>query len=237
MKRTIALLLLSQACAWAEPTTDRMLQIARQEWEFFGKQTIGKDGKVSHPGHKETDEGYWQRVGLYWRNGVFQNFTGKDTDEAWSAAFMSYVMREAGLGGRFTYSDWHAHYINQAIDGRAEQDPNCAFYGYRLNERAPQVGDLVCYRRAEGISFDNRPETYPSHTDLVVAVRPGEIDVIGGNVQDSVTMKTLATDAKGYLADTNQHWFAVLGNRLVDPRLVHHPSCIWASTFRPLSGR
>ena len=91
MKCAFALLLLLQACAWAEPTTDRMVQIARQEWEFFGKQTIGKDGKISHPGHKEADEGYWQRVGVYWRNGVFENFTGKDTDEAWSAAFMSTI--------------------------------------------------------------------------------------------------------------------------------------------------
>ena len=231
MKRLIASFLLLQACAWAEPTTDRMLQIARQEWEFFGKQTIGKEGKIANPGHKESEDGYSQRVGVYWRNGVFANFTGKDTDEAWSAAFISYVMREAGLGQRFNYSDWHAHYINQAIDGRKNHDPVCAFYGYRLSERAPRVGDLVCYRRAPGITFDERPETYPSHTDLVVAVRPGEIDVIGGNVQDSVTMKTLATDAQGLLIDSNQQWFAVLGNRLVDPHLAKTTSLTAARTW------
>ena len=219
MKRCwIVLLFLQATLVWAEPHTDRMLQLARQEWEFFGSQTIGKDGKVSHAGHTEAEEGYWQRVGVYWRNGVFLPWTGKDTDEAWSAAFISYVMREAGLGNTFQYSDWHAHYINQAIDGRAADDKDLAFWGYRLSERAPQVGDLVCYRRQDDVNFTCRPETYKSHCDLVVAVRPGEIDVIGGNVQDSVTLKTLATNSQGKLIDKNQQWFAVLANRLVNPR-------------------
>jgi hypothetical protein len=219
MKRCwIILLLLHATLVGAEPHTDRMLQLARQEWEFFGRQSIGKEGKISHPGHRESEEGYWQRVGQYWRNGVYLPWTGKDTDEAWSAAFISYVMREAGLGNRFHYSDWHAHYINQAIDGRAAGDEDLAFWGYRLGERAPQIGDLVCYRRQDDVDFDHRPETFKSHCDLVVAVRPGEIDVIGGNVQDSVTLKTLATDRDGKLIDKNQHWFAVLANRLVNPR-------------------
>lgn len=212
--RTFVPLLLCTALAGAEPHTDRMLELARQEWEFFGKQTIGKDGKISHPGRKETDEPQWRRVGVYWRDGVYLPWTGKDTQEAWSAAFISWVMREAGLGPRFVYSDWHAHYINRAIEARRQRDPYYSFWGYRLEERAPQVGDLVCYARADGIDFDHRPETYPSHADLVVAVRPGEIDVIGGNVQDSVTLKTLATDGQGKLVDTHQKWFCVLENRL-----------------------
>ncbi|MBT9588955.1 DUF2272 domain-containing protein [bacterium] len=219
MKRCwIVLLFLQATLVWAEPHTDRMLQLARQEWEFFGSQTIGKDGKVSHAGHTEAEEGYWQRVGVYWRNGLFLPWTGKNTDEAWSAAFISYLMREAGLGNTFQYSDWHAHYINQAIDGRAADDKELSFWGYRLSERAPQVGDLVCYRRQDDVNFTRRPETYKSHCDLVVAVRPGEIDVIGGNVQDSVTLKTLATNSHGKLIDKNQQWFAVLANRLVNPR-------------------
>lgn len=222
-RRSLLLLWALSTLVGAEPRTDRMLEIARREWEFFGRQTIGKDGKVSHPGHKEADEGYWQRVGVYWRNGCYLPWTGKDTDEAWSAAFISYVMREAGLAELFYFSEWHAHYINQAIDGRAYRDNNLAFWGYRLSERAPQVGDMVGYRRQEGVSFEDRPEVYKSHCDLVVAVRPGEIDVIGGNVQDSVTLKTLQTDAEGKLIDPNQQWFVVMGNLLVNPQLTSQP--------------
>ena len=210
--RSCLLILLLSTMAHADPVTDRMLSIAQREWKFFGSQTIGKDGKLSHFGHREADEGYWQRVGDYWR-AVDRDLTGKDTDEAWSAAFISYVMKEAGAGSRFFYSEWHAHYIREAIRARQTGDASYGFWGYRLSERAPMVGDLVGYSRQDGVDFENQPEVYKSHTDLVVAVRPGEIDVIGGNVEDSVTRKTLATDAKGKLIDKHHNWFVVLANR------------------------
>ena len=213
MRQFLVLALLVQS-GWAEPHTDKMVQLARQEWEYFGKQTIGADGKISHTGHREAEDGYSDRVGVYWRDGVYLALTGKDTDEPWSAAFMSWVMRESGLGNRFRYSEWHAHYINEAIEARRQGDDSRAFWGYRLDEVSPRVGDLVCYSRQDGISFDRRPDTFASHTDLVVAVRPGQVDVIGGNVQDSVTLKTLSTDPQGRLVDKNQRWFAIMRNRL-----------------------
>ena len=55
---------------------------------------------------------------------------------------------------------------------------------------------------------------YKSHGDIVVYVRPGEIGVIGGNVSDSVTLKTLKLDSAGYLVDKHDHWFVILENRL-----------------------
>lgn len=55
---------------------------------------------------------------------------------------------------------------------------------------------------------------YPSHSDVVVAVRSEELDVIGLNVKDSVTMKRLPIDASGYLADTSHARFAVLKLRM-----------------------
>ena len=200
--------------AWADPCTDKMVAVARHEWEFFGKQTI-REGKISQPGHREAEEGYWQRVGVFWKVGVNLPLTGKDTDEPWSAAFISYVMRQAGAGERFLYSEWHAHYIQRAMKAREEQDANYGFWGYRLSERPPQVGDLVCYARQDGVDFDHLPTVFKSHSDLVVAVRPREIDVIGGNVEDSVTLKVLATDERGYLIDKHNRWIAVLENRFM----------------------
>ena len=77
-------------------------------------------------------------------------------------------------------------------------------------DRAAVLGDLVGYARQGGITFDYQPLTYASHTDLVVAVRPREIDVIGGNVKDSVSLKTVATDDQGRIVDKNQRWFVVM---------------------------
>lgn len=194
----------------AETPVENSLRIVKEEWERFGRQTIDKTNTIVRSGGQEFEEPYWERVGDYWKAVGFPHLTGKDTDQAWSAAFISWVMKEAGWGERFSYSEWHATYIRNSILARKRQDRSFAYWGYRLNERAPQVGDLVGYARRGGISYDYQPLTYPSHTDLVVAVRPYEIDVIGGNVKDSVSLKTVATDAQGHIVDKHQRWFVVM---------------------------
>lgn len=72
----------------------------------------------------------------------------------------------------------------------------------KLNEGSPSF--------AKAQAFFDRTTPYTSHSDLVVAVRPGEIDVIGGNVSDTVLMKTVPIDAQGRIADQTLPWFAVL---------------------------
>lgn len=207
---TLFLLGCLSATTLAQSPHDKALDIAHQEWVRFGKQHIDINGKLTKRGGREAEQDYYLRVGDYWKQGVNEDLTGKDTHVPWSAAFISWVMREAGMGDRFSYSDWHAHYIRNSIRHRRVKDKSFAYWGYRLHERAPQVGDLVGYARQKGITYDYQPTVYSSHTDLVVAVRPGEIDVIGGNVKDSVTKKTLRTDDKGLLVDKHYRWFVVM---------------------------
>ncbi len=193
------------------PSIDKAVNLSQQEWQRFGEQTINIDNTVVKKGGQEADEEFYLRVGDYWREGVDRpDLNGKDTQEPWSAAYISWIMKEAGMGDRFSYSDWHATYIRNSILARKAKDRHFAFWGYRLSERAPQVGDLVGYARQGGITYDYQPVIYSSHTDLVVAVRPHEIDVIGGNVQDSVSKKTLRTDDKGFLVDKHHRWFVVM---------------------------
>ena len=61
-----------------------------EEWNYFRNQTINQDGRVTKEGMKETDEGYWQRVGIYWLEGTGRELSGRNTDYPWSAAFISY---------------------------------------------------------------------------------------------------------------------------------------------------
>ncbi|MCU0525849.1 MAG: DUF2272 domain-containing protein [Elainella sp. Prado103] len=188
----------------------RLKQIAEQEWEFFGRGS-----------KKETQEGFYQRVGQYWQEGVNLNLDGRSVNKKgnripWSAAFISWLMKKAGAGDRFKRSASHSVYIRDAIQKRKTNDNRAGFKGYRLNEVTPQVGDLVCASRGEDagkVGYDTT-RSYESHCDIVVATKPGKIEVIGGNVSDSVSKKTLKTDAQGHLIDTSSPWFVVIKNLL-----------------------
>ena len=81
-------------------------------------------------------------------------------------------------------------------------------------------GDLICEGRTRRtLTFDDLPTdaSFPGHCDFVVAAVPGQLTVIGGNVDDAVTMKHIPTDESGRLAepngtiiDTRYPWFVVI---------------------------
>jgi phage replication-related protein YjqB (UPF0714/DUF867 family) len=184
----------------------RVKKIAEREWEFFDRGN-----------KKEDEEGAWQRVGDYWRDGVgINDRDGRDRQYRWSAAFVSWVMKNAGAGNHFNYSSRHSVYIRDAIQKRKNNDNSTAFKGYRLNEVAPQIGDLVCASSGEDagkVDYDTTTD-YRAHCDIVIAIKQGEIDVIGGNVGDSVSKRTLKVDSQGTLIDTSRPWFVVIKNQL-----------------------
>ena len=78
------------------PYKKNIVKRANEEWARFGYDTSGKDGKKIKTGAKEYDEGFWQRVGDYWREALGKRYTGKDRDVAWSSAFISWVMAKSG---------------------------------------------------------------------------------------------------------------------------------------------
>src|SRR6201995_976988 len=102
--------------------------IAMREWRLFGQNVADPEADAARMVKPEREDGLWQRVGEYWWLGLNAGsaesaWTGKhnadgkvfspavDGDYAWSAAFISYVMRIAGAGQRFPYSGDHADYI------------------------------------------------------------------------------------------------------------------------------
>jgi hypothetical protein len=91
------------------------------------------------------------------------------------------------------------------------------FWGWRLNEHKPAVGDLVCWAREAGVDFDNQKSgNYAGHCEIIVDVSADEILVIGGNVGDSVTRRPLALD-DGFLTVRQlggETLFAIMQNRV-----------------------
>ncbi len=121
--------------------------------------------------------------------------------EPWSAAFVSWVMCEAGLGdmAQFERDISHRVYIDQAIRARDGAAPRAAFVAHDAGEEAVVPGDLLCNARGSAsyrTLADRRPEMdryAPAHCDIVVKVDGpgGRILVIGGNVDQSVTLTVL----------------------------------------------
>lgn len=187
-------------------------KVLDQDHKDWGGQTTTSKGVPLTPGHREDEKGFSDRVGEYFRGTALAGTTGKDRDVPWSAAYISSVHERAGVTN-FPASIRHSTYINNAIEARKNGDKQAPYLGYRPSERAPQVGDLVCFNRGNGTaSFDDqRGGQYPSHCDFVKAVNPGSITTQGGNVGDSVSTRQFTTDASGLLNDKSQRWIAVLG--------------------------
>jgi peptidoglycan hydrolase-like protein with peptidoglycan-binding domain len=166
-----------------------IVKIAVQEWQRWGKGTITECESSIRPVLED-----------YWRTGVGWVPSGSNwcSAYAWSAAFISWVMRKAGAGNAFKYSSRHTDYVGAAKLNRLANNSN-PFKTYRLTEVAPRVGDLVCKERdGSGVTYDNVDKgAYNSHCDIVTEVQPGKLITIGGNVSHSVKQTPVAIDTAG----------------------------------------
>ncbi|WP_130730738.1 DUF2272 domain-containing protein [Komagataeibacter xylinus] len=219
-----------------------VIAIALREWRLFG-QPVSDDDPLLRPEpttpvvKPERTAGLWQRVGEYWwigqdpaetesswdgkhdANGHITDFV-HDGYYAWSAAFISYVMRVAGANDRFAYSPNHATYINAAASGQEKgvKARNPARY-------APKPGDLICVGRGASKSVRFRdlptPQGFPAHCGIVVAGPHDdapfghEISIIGGNIDDAVALTHVPVGPNGRLTDRN--------GKSLDPR---YPWCV-----------
>jgi LAS superfamily LD-carboxypeptidase LdcB len=173
-----------------------------QKWNAGGRRT-------------ETDPRMRAILADYWKTGAGVNVRESDlgstpfqASHPWSAAFISWVMKKAGAGPAFRYSAAHAVYTAAARQNRLTNNGN-PFQAFRVSEAAPALGDLVCKSRAgSGATYDNVRAGMKTHCDVVVAVAPGQITVVGGNVENSVSRKTVRTNAAGLLTDPE--YFAVI---------------------------
>lgn len=220
--------------AWARR---RIVDIAAQEWAFFGFQTFdgraietrvlpegvvadGLNPALTAPrsvryatrlGTWESDPrtdasvgGYWsatpegprvvERQNRQWREGEGET----PWVEPWSAAFVSWVMCEAGLGDltQFRRDIAHWSYVDQAMEARDGEAPEAAYIAHDAGEAPVRPGDLMCNARGRAtyrLLADRRREQgeqAPLHCDIVVRVDADArtMAVIGGNVLNGVSL-------------------------------------------------
>ena len=110
----------------------------------------------------------------------------------------------------------HSRYTHQAIR-RREDNVNGSFWGFRITEHAPQVGDMVCLPRGSFKATYDHATTenqFSSHNDIVIAVRDDHVSTLGGNVSHTVKRKTFSIDANGFLKSSHNGPYAVMRNNL-----------------------
>ena len=221
----------------------RILRIAETEWEEWGRLAAGPGLPRPRPGAEGATDAF-PRVLAYWRAvpeaeaaaAIARNRAlwsaqlagtpgpGVWSDPAWSAAFISYVMRAAGVDEReFRPSAAHAFYVDAILRDAAEFPAEAPFVPHDPAARAPEPGDLICADRSSRplLSWRNRlTETArfrPMHCDLVIRTGPGVAEAIGGNIADAVTLTLYPADAAGHLLPRGGREpvvFAIIENRL-----------------------
>jgi hypothetical protein len=209
----------------------RIVNIAVQEWGFFAygvvDQTIGEsDDDPPMPRMRgrgrarispeegarvaATIAGYWtvtpeggwiiDRQNERWQG---NDGMGARWNSPWSAAFISWVMCEAGLGDTATFQRAVAHhrYIDQAIRARDAGSRQPAYVAYDGGEAEVVPGDLLCSgRRPAYRTLAERRrqlgEGASTHCDIVVAVdvEGRRFLTIGGNVRSAVSVKIMPAE-------------------------------------------
>ena len=202
-------------------TVADLLASANREWEHWGRSTWNLSTNAKAIGHTDDETDYAQYVIDNYNTigGGSPSVNEIANDEYyWSAVGMSAIFAGAGFQKKdFPFAEAHSKWIKKFIKARKDNVP-ALYHGFRLHEASasPDVGDVVGYTYASGISFQDAQKffdktgNYPSHTDVVVERRANEIDVIGANVLDSVTKKTIPLTANGLIADRSHKWFVVL---------------------------
>lgn len=226
------------------PTADarrRIVDIAVQEWAYFGSHTVdvshtelrtmpqgmsvaqqsAESVAPVDPAMDMTIAGYWSATPdgpsvLAQQNAVWYAGGGQSTlwVQPWSAAFVSWVMCEAGLGDmrQFQRSIAHREYLDQAIRVRDGQEIYGAYAAHDPGEQPIEPGDLLCdvltsaryqYRTIEDRRRD-MGSFAPAHCDIVVKLAADRILVVGGNILGAVTLAIWPTERApgGYLKPT-----------------------------------
>jgi hypothetical protein len=193
-------------------------------------------------GAMEDDASVRARIGTYWaavpdayadvittQNELWSLSEGRaGWVEYWSAAFVSYVMCEAGFtSAQFLRAASHREYIEAAIRARKVSDKTYAYYAYNVAELLPSPGDIICAARDEAAHSINSIGEFEAssygayHCDIVIGYDtdiskqvPGVVYAIGGNVLNAVTLTETPVGRgmrlKSLKGPHTRNWFAIL---------------------------
>ena len=207
------------------PPTDRVANVAWQEWTRFGRSTVvyggHAGGYINRSGVSERSEPLASKIGDYWSTCGHPSWNGR-TSKPWSGAFVAWVMAHAGIpASEFPRDARHGGYLVALYDSQ-HRSRRPAFVLHAPTAYAPKPGDLVCagttgpnWAHADSRTARRRIDSSASHCDVVTDVRGGYVQAVGGNVKNSVSMSLYPVDSRGHLATVpGKTWFMVVEKRV-----------------------
>lgn len=156
----------------------------------------------------ETDSGSRPRLKKYWDNINYASWT--PTDTAWSAAFISYILRGTGFPG----ASAHFAYTQAIADGAA---PGWGAFSIPKNQGQFKLspGDVLVRPRGSGAPKDE--EYWYSHGDVVWQVGTDAL-LVGGNLSESAKVaKRIPVDSEGYPRGNIQGYQIILKKKKATP--------------------
>lgn len=175
------------------PEVDRLVELTGVEYKRF---EFGERHET-HPASRARIKAYWLSFAR----------SAMPVSEPWSAAFISFLVKQSALRKSFKFSGRHTDYLSDSKKAKVAGDSSCAYWAVQINERILQVGDLIgAYRTGDNCgsarkTYDSLPGDFCAHCDLVVAIRNGKAVVIGGNVGNTVKQKDIPLDASGRVSE------------------------------------
>lgn len=214
----------------AEQVRQRIVEISKQEWQWFGASVINMTSQEELDRNNGLRPRFWRTnwmdeaeasrlagdVAGYWAAAPDSSWIVNKQNQRWnelgitarwrdfwSAAYISWVMCESGLGRpeQFARAIAHHTYIDQAIRARDGLEPEAAYVAYDVGEAEIQPGDMLCRgSRPEYRNLEERRahmgQGARSHCDIVIETdyNNNQLKVIGGNVRGAVRMKLLPAE-------------------------------------------
>ena len=164
----------------------------------LGKKISSKDLKIERIAQKEIafwkgkyegSSGAYDRLALYWK--PFSGFAWTPSSVPWSGVFVDYILRDYGFPG----DPLHYNYVMAGTSTKSKWRT----IGIESNRGKIKiaVGDVLVAPR-EG-------SDQSSHGDVVYAIDKNTAYLVGGNVGDTVAVKTVGLDKDGILIDPKRY--------------------------------
>jgi len=199
---------------------ERLLAVAVAEWRDWG--AIDVAGWARLPSGGEAAPANFPRVLAYWssvpegpaiiareRAAYTATLAGGAaaplwSEVPWSAAFVSHVVRTAGIdAAEFPPTAAHVTYIDALLAQALAFPDQAPFVPHAPGERPAAPGDLLCADRSAlalphwTARLAETGRFRPMHCDIVTGRAGRQALAIGGNVADAVVRRRFPTDDAG----------------------------------------